>query len=78
MKPDTYYALLWRSRTKRDGLSEHIIHKDCVPMLFSTRSQARTCREKYYGYLRSSPDLRREPHGWLMPKVVKVRVEVVR
>lgn len=44
--------------------------------LFATRADAAAYIRRRYGYLRSRPDLRREPHGWRMPKPAKVTVEV--
>ena len=70
------YALLWRSRNKHDGLTEFIVREYCVPKLFSNRISAGAYREARYGYYRTRPDLRREPNGWMIPRVVKVRVEV--
>lgn len=45
-------------------------------LLFATRDAARKHVEKTHGYLRNRPDLQAEPHGWRMPRVVKVRVAV--
>ena len=70
------YALLWRSLNKHDGLTEFIVREYCVPMLFSSQKAVIAYREARYGYYRTRPDLRREPNGWMIPRVVKVRVEV--
>lgn len=45
-------------------------------LLFETRREALDYVETKYGYQRSRPGLRAEPHGWRMPKVVRVRVTV--
>jgi hypothetical protein len=56
-------------------VSEHIIRgKDCLPRLFKTRREAREFAETEYGYIRTRPDLQREPHGWTVPKSIKVDV----
>lgn len=66
------WGLLWRSRNRLDGLSEHLIFKDCLPVLFVTRREAREYADTQYGYIRLRDDLRNEPHGWMMPSVVRV------
>jgi hypothetical protein len=44
--------------------------------VFATRQQARQYIEEHYAYYRKRPDLRAEPHGWQMPRAVKVQVTV--
>lgn len=68
------WALVWRGENKIDGKRNHIINKNCVPLLFLTRQQAREYNEEHYGYIRQRPDLREEPHGWKMPLPIKVKV----
>ncbi len=43
-------------------------------MLFRTRAECRAWIDEHYGYIRTRADLRAEPHGWRMPRAVKVRV----
>jgi len=69
------WGLVWQNN-KRDGKSEHIICRDCTPALFCTRQDARNYRESMYGYFRDRPYLRDEPHGWRMPKVVRLRISL--
>lgn len=45
-------------------------------MVFKSRAAARAHIEKHYGYMRTRPDLKAEPHGWRMPKAMRVRVNV--
>ena len=75
------WALLWRSENRLDGYREHLIRdwKDpdaLTPKLFRTRREARAWKKERYGYINDRPDLRREPHGWKPPKVVKVDVTI--
>lgn len=70
------WGALWYSRSKRDGVTTHIMFEGCQPALFQTRREARVWINMKYGYIKSRPDLRIEPHGWRMPKAVKVRVEI--
>jgi hypothetical protein len=73
-KTFTRWTLQWRSENKRDGRREYM----CASMkgLFDTRAEARAAQENEYCYLQGRPDLRAEPHGWLVPKVVKVKVTI--
>ena len=57
----------WRSPTQQYGTTL---------MLFETRAQCRAWIEEAYGYLRERPDLRAAPHGWRVPRPVRVSVAV--
>ena len=72
------WGILWCSKNKKDGISEHILCRDFVPALFVTRQDARSYRESRYGYLRNRPDLRAEPFGFRMPRVVRLRISLER
>lgn len=61
-------TLLWWKRPK-------VEHGE-VFNLFNTRRQCRAWIEEAWGYLRTRPDLRAEPHGWRMPRPVRVSVTV--
>lgn len=71
-REQTAWSLKWRSENRLDGKCEYLM----ASVRFDTRRQAREYLSETYGYLRDRPDLTREPHGWKMPKVVKVRVVV--
>jgi hypothetical protein len=45
-------------------------------VLFRTRQKAREYINEKYGYIRTRPDLRVEPHGWRIPTAIKVDVVV--
>ena len=47
-------------------------------MVFATRAAARLYIEVHYGYIARRPDLHAEPHGWKMPRPVRVKVTVTR
>ena len=66
-----WWALKWVSENNLDGRREHIMLRDG---LFPTRAKARAYRDERYGYIREREDLRREPHGWRLPKAVRVTV----
>ncbi len=68
------WAGLWHSRNALDGVSEHILHENCLPILFKTRKEARAHILKHYGYIRYREDLRQEPHGWRLPQPIRVTI----
>jgi len=45
------------------------------PAVFRTRQEARDFIAEHYGYIKNRPDLASHPHGWLMPRPVKIRIE---
>ncbi len=72
------WGILWREDSQLDGYREFLVGDPDTPtkrLLFSSRKAARTACEARYGYISQRADLRAEPHGWKMPKVVKVRIE---
>ncbi len=70
----TAWAGLWHSRNFTDGVSEHILYANCLPALFKTRKEAREHILKHYGYIRYREDLRQEPHGWRLPRPIRVSI----
>lgn len=70
----TIWAAEWCSKDKIDGERKHIINENCLPKLFKTRREARLFIKEKYGFIATRPDLRSEPHGWRMPRVIKVDV----
>lgn len=74
--PRVLWGALWRSNSRLSGYRANLLNEDCLPALFRTRRAARDYIEKKYGYIRSRPDLRTEPHGWRMPIPVRVRVSI--
>lgn len=77
-QPVQLWGALWRSRNRLDGEQTHLLgNYDNGPALFRTRAKAREWIEKHYGYIAKRPDLRAEPHGWLIPIPVRVVVSAV-
>jgi hypothetical protein len=68
------WGALWRSYNALDGKREHLLCENGNPLLFRTRAEARAYIAKRYGYIKEREDLRREPHGWMLPKAVRVKV----
>ena len=71
---DTLYrwGVMWYSKNKLDGVTKHLIGSGLTPVLFRTRSDARDYINDSYGYIKHRKDLRVEPHGWRMPRAVRV------
>ncbi len=74
-RPIIRWGVLWREKSKLDGVVEHLEFDLCIPVLFCKRREARAWIDEHYGYIRDRPDLRREPYGWRMPTPVRVKVE---
>jgi hypothetical protein len=76
MHSRTYWGIVWRSENKLEGKKEFLVYdrerQRCGPALFETRREARRVCDEHYGYIRERRDLGREPHGWKMPRVVRV------
>ena len=70
-KPRKAWGVLWRQRNKLEGHLEQLLWGT-----FATRQQAQRWIEDHYGYIRTRPELRREPYGWRMPKAVRVTITV--
>jgi len=73
------WGIEWHTRNRVDGDQRHLIWApEPGPgafRLFRTRRECRAYIEGRYGYIRTRPDLRAEPHGWLLPRAVRVTVE---
>ncbi len=67
------WAIMWRSDNRVDGKTRHLMWDGMTPSIYRTRREAREVIERTYGYIRNRPDLQREPHGWKMPKVIRIR-----
>ena len=70
------WGLLWRSNNRLDGETAYLIHEHCLPVLFKTRQAARDYANQRFGYIKNTPDLQCEPHGWRFPTAVRVSVSL--
>ena len=68
------WAAQWYSRNRVDGEHRHLLNEDCLPVLFRTRARCRAYIQQKYGYIKDREDLRAEPHGWRVPRAVKVSI----
>lgn len=65
------WAAEWYSYTVMEE-SKHLIHENGLPVLFRTKRESAAYIKERYGYIATRKDLRAEPHGWRMPKPIKV------
>lgn len=70
------WGCLWRTRTQMEGERRHLIAAAGIPLLFSTKKAASAYIDENYGHMCRRPDLRAEPHGWLLPQPVRVTVRL--
>ncbi len=71
------WSAKWRSRNRMDGLHEHLMYENLLPVLFRSRQACRAWINEKHGYIRDRPDLRTEPHGWKIPEAVVVEISEV-
>jgi hypothetical protein len=73
-----FWGALWRSENALVGVTEYLLLEGPGnPMLFVTRKATREWITAKYGYICQRSDLRAEPHGWQMPRAVRVELRVV-
>ena len=71
------WAPKWKSRNQLDGLTEYLATEAVTSLrLFRSRADCRAYIQEMYGYIKHRRDLRTEPHGWRVPKAVRVRVTI--
>jgi hypothetical protein len=78
MRAALSWAGLWHSENKMDGVTEHFLYFDGIIALFPTRRKAREFIQREYGFIKTRRDLRTEPHGWRLPKAIRVSVAKVK
>jgi len=61
-----------RHRAPAQAVPENMEGHDFA--LFRTRRAARDYIRRHYGYIAQRADLQAQPHGWRMPRPVRVRV----
>ena len=71
------WGVMWYSKNKLDGETKRLMFHNVgddltLPYLFKTRARARIFIKARWGYIKDRKDLRIEPHGWRMPRAVKV------
>lgn len=72
-----YWVPRWYSKNKLDGERKRLMLWDKGEFkLFRTRKKCEAWIKEHYSYIRDREDLRKEPHGWRLPKAVKVFVQV--
>ena len=76
----TAWAPEWHSRNRLDGDQRYFMCEPKPPYvrLFKTKRACRAWIRETHGYIAKGRDLRTEPHGWFMPKAVKVNVRITK
>ena len=89
-RADDGWAVMWESRNRLNGKTVFLIGvagnleprpawlRGYRTMVFETRREAGAYIKNKYSYIAKRKDLRTEPHGWRVPKAVRVQVSVVR
>jgi hypothetical protein len=70
------WGALWYSNNHLDGITRYIIYENYIPALFNTKREVMKFIKDRYGYIAKRKDLRDEPHGWRMPKPVRVKISL--
>lgn len=70
------WAVRWSSTNQRDGTTTYFLWDGTVPLLFRTKAECQEYIKDHWGYIRKRRDLFKEPHGWRMPKAVRVVVTI--
>ena len=68
------WGVEFRSASKTFGHDRWFTWAGAAPRLFWNRREAREYIAAHWGDLKTRPDLRAEPHGWRMPRAVRVAV----
>ena len=72
------WAVEWHSRNLLDGERRKLCwNQEQGPgeyRLFSTRRRCLSYINETYGYIRDTINLRGEPHGWRLPRAMRVEV----
>jgi len=78
-KPWTAWGVRWESKNAIDGVQRYLIGS-CgvppIPLMFETKRECLEYIKANYGYIRTRKDLRDEPHGWRVPKAIRIEVTV--
>jgi hypothetical protein len=74
----TRWVPAWYSKNQTDGETRRFMTFDYDQRDFicRTRRECRTLIREQWGYIAKRTDLRREPHGWRLPRAVRVRITV--
>jgi len=69
---NTRWVIVWQSK----GESPTICFRNCLPLIFRTKKEAKACIDKMYAHL-NKPEfkyLRKAPTNWRLPKAKKANI----
>jgi hypothetical protein len=72
----TRWVPAWYSRNQLDGEKCYFMVFGQIDFIFRTRRECRAAIKKRWGYIATRQDLRAEPHGWRVPRAVRVCITV--
>ncbi len=71
----TLWGALWWHKNSLDGDGEHLLYdNNCKPAIFITRKESKKWIDENYSYIKTRKDLRAYPHGWRLPKPVRLTI----
>jgi hypothetical protein len=75
------WAVKWHAGPNNTDqkVCEHFLPRvngDITSIFFKSRKAAREWNKSHYGYIAARRDLRRYPHDWRVPRVVRVSIEI--
>lgn len=77
-KPDAvWWGIEWRNDSAFTGRRRQYLVWEHDVRLYRTRQACREFIEERFGYIRKRPDLKAKPHGWRIPRAVRVEVRRV-
>ena len=78
MKPTVLYrwGIKWNLKNKLDGVTGYFMFSDYKILQFFTKREAKQWVKENYSYIATRKDLRQEPFGWRMPKVIKIKITI--
>lgn len=71
------WGAMWHLKNQLDGEEGRLMFRLYLPVLFVTKKEATQYIKEKYGYIAKRKDLRNEPHGWRMPKPVRVKISML-
>ena len=76
MAKNEIWGAQWNSKNLLDGERSYLLHENLLPVMFKTKYKCNEWIKNKYGYIAKRKDLRAEPHGWRMPKPVKLDIKI--
>jgi hypothetical protein len=66
------WCILWSPGKKNKMTGDHIIFKDCIPKMFTSKKDCKKWIDQEYSYIKERKDLRAAPYYWRLPKPARI------